>query len=116
LLIIILERTNTIGMLKALGYESWNIRKLFLIIAGNIAIKGIIWGNLAGLALAFAQKYFSIIKLSQESYYVSVVPIEINFVYLSLLNIGTLIISVLVLLIPSAIISTITPVKAIRYE
>ena len=116
LLIIILERTNTIGMLKAMGYESWNIRKIFLIIAGNIAIKGIIWGNLTGLALAFAQKYFGVIRLSQESYYVSVVPIEINFVYLSFLNIGTLIISVLVLLIPSAIISAITPVKAIRYE
>ncbi|MBE0663951.1 MAG: ABC transporter permease [Bacteroidales bacterium] len=116
LLIIILERTHTIGMLKAMGYESWNIRKVFLIVAGNIAIKGILWGNFAGLALAFAQKYFGIIKLSQESYYVSVVPIEINFVYLLLLNIGTLIISVLVLLIPSAIISAITPVKAIRYD
>jgi lipoprotein-releasing system permease protein len=116
LLIIILERTNTIGLLKALGYENWNIRKVFLIIAGNIAIKGIIWGNVSGLALAYIQKYFNIIRLSQESYYVSVVPIEINFVYLSLLNIGTLIISILVLIVPSAIISAITPAKAIRYE
>jgi len=116
LLIIILERTNTIGLLKALGYENWNIRKVFLIIAGNIAIKGIIWGNLFGLALAFIQKYFNIIRLSQESYYVSVVPVEISFVYLLLLNIGTLVISILVLFVPSAIISAITPVKAIRYE
>jgi lipoprotein-releasing system permease protein len=116
LLIIILERTNTIGLLKALGYESWNIRKVFLIIAGNIALKGLLWGNFTGLALILAQRYFSIIRLSQESYYVSVVPIEINFVYLSLLSIGTLIISVLVLLIPSAIIASITPLKAIRYE
>lgn len=116
LLIIILERTNTIGILKALGYESWKIRKVFLIIAGNIAIKGIIWGNMIGLALAFTQKYFGVIKLSQESYYVSLVPIEINFMYLLILNVGTLIISVVVLLIPSAIISAITPIKAIRYE
>ena len=116
LLIIILERTNTIGILKAMGYENWNIRKVFLIVAANIAIKGMLWGNFFGLALALTQKYTGIITLSQESYYVSVVPIEINFVYLSLLNTGTLIISVLVLLVPSAIISAITPVKAIRYE
>ncbi len=116
LLILILERTNTIGVLKALGYESWNIRKVFLIISGNIALRGIFWGNLTGLFMAFTQKYFGIIKLSQESYYVSVVPVDINFSHLLALNLGTLIISILVLIIPSAVISVITPVKAIRYE
>lgn len=115
LLIIILERTNAIGTLKALGYENWNIRKVFLIIAGNIALKGILWGNLAGLVLAFLQKHYGIIKLSQESYYVSVVPVEISFLHLLFLNAGTLIISIIVLLIPSAIISSISPVKAIRF-
>lgn len=116
LLILILERTNTIGMLKALGYETWNIRKVFLLIAGNIVIRGMIWGNLTGLALALVQKHFEIIRLAQESYYVSVVPISINWIHMAMLNAGTLIISVLVLLIPSAIIAGITPVKAIRYE
>lgn len=116
LLIIILERTNTIGMLKALGYETWRIRKVFLLIAANIALRGLLWGNLAGLALALAQKHFAIIKLAQESYYVSVVPIALNWTHLIMLNAGTLVISVLVLLIPSAIIATITPVKAIRFE
>jgi len=115
LLIIILERTNTIGTLKALGYENWNIRKVFLIIAGNIAVKGILWGNTAGLALAFIQKHYGIIKLSQESYYVSVVPIEVSLLHVLLLNFGTLIISIVILLLPSAIISGISPVKTIRF-
>lgn len=115
LLIIILERTNTIGTLKALGYENWNIRKVFLIIAGNIAVKGILWGNIAGLALAFIQKHYGIIKLSQESYYVSVVPIEVSLLHVLLLNFGTLIISIVILLLPSAIISGISPVKTIRF-
>ena len=116
LLILILERTNTIGLLKALGYKTWNIRKIFLIIASNIALKGIFWGNLIGLSLAFVQKYSGIIKLSQESYYVSVVPIQINFFYLLVLNIATLLITIMALVIPSVIISAISPVKAIRYE
>lgn len=116
LLILILERTNTIGLLKALGYKNWNIRKIFLIIASNIALKGIFWGNLIGLSLAFLQKYYGIIKLSQESYYVSVVPIQINFFYLLVLNLATLIITIMALVIPSVIISAISPVKAIRYE
>lgn len=116
LLILILERTNTIGLLKALGYKTWNIRKIFLIIASNIALKGIFWGNLIGLSLVFVQKYSGIIKLSQESYYVSVVPIQINFFYLLVLNLATLLITIMALVIPSVIISAISPVKAIRYE
>jgi lipoprotein-releasing system permease protein len=116
LLILILERTNTIGLLKALGYKTWNIRKIFLIIASNIALKGIFWGNLIGLSLVFIQKYSGIIKLSQESYYVSVVPIQINFFHLLVLNLATLLITIMALVIPSVIISAISPVKAIRYE
>jgi lipoprotein-releasing system permease protein len=116
LLILILERTNTIGLLKALGCKTWNIRKIFLIIASNIALKGIFWGNLIGLSLVFVQKYSGIIKLSQESYYVSVVPIQINFFHLLVLNLATLLITIMALVIPSVIISAISPVKAIRYE
>jgi lipoprotein-releasing system permease protein len=116
LLIIILERTNTIGLLKALGLENWSIRKVFITLALNIALKGIFWGNLIGLSIAYAQQQFGIIKLSQESYYVSTVPIEVNLSYVLILNLGTLIISIVALLIPSAIISAITPVKAIRFE
>lgn len=116
LLILILERTNTIGLLKALGCKTWNIRKIFLIIASNIALKGIFWGNLIGLSLVFVQKYSGIIKLSQESYYVSVVPIQINFFHLLVLNLATLLITIMALVIPSVIISAVSPVKAIRYE
>ena len=90
LLILILERPNTNGLLKALGYKSWNFRNIFLIIASIIAFNGIFWGNLSGLSLVFIQKYSGIINLSQESYYVSVVPIQINFFHLLVLNIATL--------------------------
>ncbi|MDZ4205384.1 MAG: FtsX-like permease family protein [Bacteroidales bacterium] len=116
LLIIILERTNTIGIFKALGYENSNIRIVFIIIAANITLKGMLWGNAIGLALAGAQKHFGLIKLSEESYYVSVVPIDIDWLYLLLLNAGTLIVCLAVLVIPSIVISSITPVKTIRFE
>ncbi len=116
LLIIILEKTNTIGVFKALGYENRNIRKVFVLVAATITLKGMFWGNLLGLTLAFVQKHFSIISLNQESYYISSVPIDINWLLILLLNLCVLVISTLTLIVPSLVITSITPVKAIRIE
>ena len=115
LLVIILERINMIGILKALGAQNWGIRKIFLYIATYLIGKGLLWGNLIGLTLCIIQQQFGIITLDQKSYYVSVVPINIDLLYILWLNTGTLIICVLFLIIPSYVITRITPVKAIRF-
>lgn len=116
LLVIILERINMIGILKALGAQNWGIRKIFLYIATYLIGKGLLWGNLIGLTLCIIQQQFGIITLDQKSYYVSVVPINIDLLYILWLNTGTLIICVLFLIIPSYVITRITPVKAIRFN
>ena len=115
LLVIILERINMIGILKALGAQNWGIRKIFLYIATYLIGKGLLWGNLIGLTLCIIQQQFGIITLDQKSYYVSVVPMKIDIMYILWLNAGTLIICVLFLIIPSYVVTRITPVKAIRY-
>ncbi len=116
LLIIILERTNMIGILKALGANNWSIRKAFLYTAGYLTGLGLLWGNFLGLSLCFLQKHFNLIKLSQENYYVSVVPINFSYSNFLILNIGTLTICLLMLVIPTFIITKITPIKAIRFN
>lgn len=116
LLILILERTNMIGILKAMGAMNWSIRKVFLYNAAYLIGKGLFWGNLIGLGLAFFQKYTGFISLPQESYYISHVPISINWWYVVLLNIGTMALCILMLTIPSYIVTRISPVKAIRFE
>lgn len=116
LLIIILERTNMIGVLKAMGARNKTIRQTFLWFAVFIIGRGLLWGNVLGLGLLLLQKYTSIIKLDPSTYYVSTVPVEINIPLIVLINIATMIICVLVLIAPSYLISHIHPVKAIRYE
>jgi len=116
LLILILERTNMIGVLKALGTRNWSIQKVFLYNALYLIAKGLFWGNLIAIVLAMIQKEFGLITLPQESYYVSQVPININLISILLINIGTLIICFLMLIIPSFIITRITPVRAIRFN
>lgn len=116
LLILILERTNMIGILKALGSQNRSVRKIFLYNAVYIIGKGLLWGNIAGIGICLLQLKFGIIGLPQESYYVSVVPINLNFLHILYLNAGSLIICFLMLIIPSYIITKITPVKAIRYS
>lgn len=116
LLVLILERTTTIGILKALGTQNLSIRKIFLYQAVYIIARGLLWGNLLGLGLAFIQKYFGILKLDQANYYMSEVPINLNFWPLVGVNLLALIIIVLFLIIPSFVASKIDPVKAIRYE
>ena len=116
LLILILERTNMIGILKALGMPNWNVRKIFLYNAIYLIIKGIVWGNVIGITLCIIQQQFGVLTLPEESYYVSKVPIEMGFVNILLLNAGTLFVCVLMLLIPSYVITKISPVKAIRFD
>lgn len=116
LLILILERTNMIGILKALGMPNWNVRKIFMYNAVYLVVKGLIWGNVIGLGLCFLQMQFGFLTLPQESYYVSVVPVKLNFYNIFLLNIGTLLICAAMMIIPSYVITKITPIKAIRFD
>lgn len=116
LLILIIERTNMIGILKALGTNNWSIRKIFLYNASYLVIKGLLIGNIIGIGLALIQQQFGIITLPQESYYVSEVPIKLELSAILMLNAGSLIICVLALIIPSLIVTKISPVKAIRFD
>ncbi|MBP0903641.1 ABC transporter permease [Mariniflexile gromovii] len=116
LLVLILERTQMIGILKALGSNNWSIRKLFLYNASYLIILGLFWGNLIGLSLLFAQKYLKLFPLDPSVYYVTEAPVYISFSYILALNLGTLILCLLMLLVPSYIITRISPVKAIRFE
>jgi lipoprotein-releasing system permease protein len=116
LLVLILEKTKLIGLLKAMGGNNWSIRKIFLYNASYIVLVGLFWGNLIGLGLLFIQKQFKLFPLDPSNYYVSEVPVYLNLWYVLALNIGTFVICFLLLLIPSQIITKISPVKAIRFE
>lgn len=116
LLVLILERTQMIGILKALGANNWSVRKIFLYNAFYLIIRGLLWGNIIGIGLIVIQQQFGIVKLNPESYYVNVAPAYIDWFYILLLNLGTIVICLFVLLIPSYIITKISPVKAIRFE
>jgi lipoprotein-releasing system permease protein len=116
LLIIILEKTNMIGVLKALGSEDKTIRRVFLYQAAYLIIKGLFWGNVIGIGLAVLQLKTGLLTLDASSYYIKTVPINIQFTHLLLLNAGTMAAIILMLLVPSQLISRITPVKAIRYD
>lgn len=115
LLVLILEKVQFIGILKALGSANNNIRKIFLYNAGYLIVKGMFWGNIVGLSLLAIQYYFNVIKLNPETYYVAVMPISISFKALFLLNIGTLLLCVLMLILPSYIVTKIKPSKAIKF-
>ena len=116
LLVLILERTQMIGVLKALGSNNWSIRKVFLYNASYLIGLGLLWGNLIGLGLLLTQKYFKLFPLNPDTYYVSEAPVYLNWDYVVLLNVGTFLACLLMLLIPSIIISKISPVKAIRFD
>jgi lipoprotein-releasing system permease protein len=116
LMILILERTNMIGTLKSLGLPNWGIRKIFLYHAGYIILLGLFWGNLAGITFCWLQQKFGFIQLSEENYYLSVAPIEINSWTLLILNAGALVAIMTFLIIPSWLATRISPVKAIRFK
>lgn len=116
LLVLILEKTQMIGMLKALGADNWLIRKVFLYHALHIISKGLLWGNLLAIALILLQQNFEIITLNPENYHVTVAPIVFNPLHILLINLGTVAISLLVLMVPSYLITKISPVKAIKFD
>ena len=116
LLIIILERANMIGILKALGSTNWEIRKVFLYNAVYLIGFGLFLGNILGIGLATFQKYTHFFTLDQASYYITFIPVELNIVDIGLLNLGTLVICVFVLIVPSMLVSRISPVKAISFK
>ncbi len=116
LLIIILERTQMIGIMKAMGTKNAQIRHIFLWFATFIIGKGLLWGNLVGLGLVFLQKYTGLVTLDPKTYYVSTVPVELNVLLILALNLATLLICVFVLIAPSYLISHIHPAKTMHYE
>ena len=116
LLIIVLERTSTIGVLKAMGADNAFVRKIFLQRSRKILLVGMLIGNAFGLGLCVIQKYTEFIKLSPESYYLSSVPIELNLWYILMLNVGTFLLWVLMMLIPTMVINNVKPSKSIRFE
>lgn len=116
LLVLILERTQMIGILKSLGTKNVSIRKVFLYNAGYLILKGLFWGNLIGLIVLFIQKYFGVLTLNPETYYVNAVPVYIDYGYIVLLNAGTLILCLIILILPTLIISKISPVKSMKFE
>jgi lipoprotein-releasing system permease protein len=116
LLIMILERTNMIGILKALGSNNWNIRKIFLYNAAYLIGLGLLFGNILGIGLGYFQYSTHFFQLDQASYFISFVPVQLEVMDILLLNAGTLLICVLVMLIPSLLVTQISPVKAISFK
>ena len=116
LLIIIIERTSMIGVLKSLGANNLTIRKLFLWLAVFLIGKGMLWGNVIGLAFYFIQKWFGLFRLDPETYYMDTVPVSFNLWLFLLLNVGTLLASIAMLLGPSYLITRIHPANSMRYE
>ena len=116
LLILILERTNSIGILKALGSNNWSIRKIFLYQSAFLIGKGMIWGNIIGVSICLIQYFTHIIPLDAEAYYISYVPVSLNPFYWLLINVGTAFVSLVMLIAPSYIITHISPAKAIKFE
>jgi lipoprotein-releasing system permease protein len=116
LLILILERTNMIGILKSFGATDWSVRKIFLYHSFFLISKGMLWGNAIGLTLCAIQYFTGIIPLDAEAYYVATVPVSFNWLYIILLNVGTLVASLLMMIGPSYLITKILPAQIIRYE
>lgn len=117
LLVLILERTQMIGILKALGSANWSIRKVFLYNATYLIAVGLFWGNLLGLGFIWIQQKYRLLKFpNPKEYYIEYIPVHIDFSTVILLNLGVLILCLLMLLVPSYIITKINPVKAIRFE
>lgn len=116
LLIIILERTQMIGTLKALGARNSTVRHTFLWFAAFIIGRGLLFGNIIGIGIVLVQEYTGVVSLDPTSYYVSTAPMELNVPFIVLLNVATLLISLFVLIAPSYLISHIHPAKSMRYE
>ena len=116
LLVIILERTRMIGILKSMGAANVNIRKIFLYLSAFLVGKGLLWGNIIGILLCIIQHYFRVVHLDPASYYVDTVPVNLMVSHLILLNLGALLVTLLMLLGPSYLVGRISPEKTIRFD
>ncbi len=116
LLIMILERTRMIGVLKALGAHNWKVQKIFLINGMKLIFLGLATGDAFAFALLLIQKYFHVIKLPEESYYLSEAPVSFQWTHIAFINAGAFLICALALMLPSILVSRIRPVKAIRFD
>lgn len=116
LLVVILERTQMIGILKSMGARNGSVRKVFLYFSGLLIMKALFWGNLLGIGICLIQKYTHVFKLDSSSYYLEYVPVNLSILHLVLLNVGTIVVTILMLLVPSYFISKISPEKSIRFE
>lgn len=115
-LIIILERTKMIGILKAMGATNASVQKIFFYKAIYLISRGLLLGNIIGISICLIQFQFHVFKLDPSSYYVDTVPINLKLIHLLLLNVGTMVITILMLLLPSFIISSLTPSKTIKFD
>ena len=116
LLILMLERANMVGMVKALGMSNVSVRSIFLRISFRLVGNGMLWGNIIGISLCLIQYYFRVIELDAASYYVDHVAIQINWLYLLLLNVGTLLSCGVMLLLPTLILTGMTPLKTLKFD
>ncbi len=116
LLVIILERTQMIGILKAMGARNWSIRKIFLYFSVMLILKALILGNILGIGICLIQKYTQVLRLDPASYFLEYVPINLTVGHILLLNVGTVVITILMLLLPSYFITKVSPEKTIRFE
>ena len=116
LLILILEQTTLIGILKALGLSNVHVRKIFLNLSFRLLAKGLLFGNLIGLSLCFLQMHLKIISLNPETYYLASVPINLSLSHIIAINFGTLVICLLMMVLPTFLIYKITPMRAIRFS
>ena len=116
LLILILERTNMIGLLKAFGSSKQSVRKIFFYVSIQLLIKGLLIGNFIGIGFCLIQNYFNIIPLNSATYYLDSVPINLSFLHVLYVNVGTIIICMLMLFLPTLILNKITPIKAIQFS
>jgi len=116
LLVLILERASMIGVLKAMGCNNWSIRKVFIYLSVFLTGRGLLWGNIIGITIIVLQNFFHIIHLNPSTYYVAYVPMNFSLLHLLLLNIGTITITSVILIIPSWLISRISPDKTMRFD
>ena len=116
LFILILDRINTIGLLKAMGADNSLVRAIFIVMAERLVVRGLVIGNIIGLGLLFLQHKWHLIPLDPEAYYLAFVPVEINWWCIVALNVGVAVVSCLMLILPSQMISTLSPARSIRYE
>ena len=116
LLVLILERSTMIGVLKAMGSPNWSIRRVFIYLSVFLTSRGMIWGNIIGIGIVLIQAKFHLFKLDPASYYMPFVPMNFSLLHILLINIGTIVITAIILIVPSYFISKISPDKTIRFD